>query len=590
MSMNVRSSPAAAVLISAWISACAAATDPAEPVEAAKSELRQVSNDEALADFDQMVGAFRNWYGVIQRKESLYDFHFDDLVSEYRERVAKADVESDYLGVYLQFLSRFHDGHLGLVTHLLPDTSRAFSLPFSVMPIEDTYVVYYVVPASGGKGADGDIARGDELVSIDGVPVEHLVEQFSTFISAPNPISVKHTAAGRLTSRRAYLSAGLSDQAPVTVRVRDARGRERDVELKWQELEHVLPPVSAADSDRNPVSAATAFSTDVEEVTSAESRSEGEQTPFFLTEQVRATYGFGPSLTPSPAALTTLGLTAEAAAGLQQTIFAATYHYDDKTILLLRLPNYSVADTDSLLSTLKYMVALLQEQATLVDALVFDQTHNPGGSIALAEYAAAMLSKASLHGWVQRMHADRRWIEAFLADAADKRTTGGEDNLAAAAQDESYAREVDAAYSNHQALSEPIPFAGLTPDLPVLDVGWNKPVVVLIDELTVSASEMASMLIKVNHVAPLFGARTLGAGGNVEPVTMLTNTSFTLRLSRGLGAVYDPTGTYPADTIVEDNGVVPDIAYEHTLQDFRAGYVGYVEAFSRALCEHTAAP
>jgi len=42
---------------------------------------------------------------------------------------------------------------------------------------------------------------------------------------------------------------------------------------------------------------------------------------------------------------------------------------------------------------------------------------------------------------------------------------------------------------------------------------------------------------------------------------------------------------YPDDRFVEDHGVSPDVEYSHTLEDFRAGYVGYVHAFSDAIVE-----
>jgi hypothetical protein len=81
----------------------------------------------------------------------------------------------------------------------------------------------------------------------------------------------------------------------------------------------------------------------------------------------------------------------------------------------------------------------------------------------------------------------------------------------------------------------------------------------------------------------LFGQRTMGGGGNVESVAVLTNTRAELRMSRGVATVYDPTGRYPEERMIEDNGVTPDIVYSHTLADVRAGYVGYVKAFNSAL-------
>jgi C-terminal processing protease CtpA/Prc len=105
----------------------------------------------------------------------------------------------------------------------------------------------------------------------------------------------------------------------------------------------------------------------------------------------------------------------------------------------------------------------------------------------------------------------------------------------------------------------------------------------LADELSVSNADIVPNVLKVNDVAPIFGQRTMGGGGNVEVVATLSNTQAQLHLSRGLFTVYDPTNAYPESTFIEDNGVVPDVSYSHTLADFRAGYVGYVAAFNSAL-------
>jgi C-terminal processing protease CtpA/Prc len=112
----------------------------------------------------------------------------------------------------------------------------------------------------------------------------------------------------------------------------------------------------------------------------------------------------------------------------------------------------------------------------------------------------------------------------------------------------------------------------------------------LVDELSVSCGDIVPAIMKANGIMPLFGHTTMGGGGNVEEVATLTNTRWTLNLSRGLGTVFDPTGAYPEAGFIEDNGVTPDVAYDHSLADFRAGYVGYVSAFNAALAHQLATP
>jgi C-terminal processing protease CtpA/Prc len=102
---------------------------------------------------------------------------------------------------------------------------------------------------------------------------------------------------------------------------------------------------------------------------------------------------------------------------------------------------------------------------------------------------------------------------------------------------------------------------------------------VLIDELAGSCGDAFPMLIKSNRIAKLFGKRTMGLGGNVEPFT-LQNSRTTVALTRGLFTSHKESEAYTDQDWIENNGVVPDISYEHTVEDTRKGFVEYVKTFS----------
>src|SRR5262249_3737037 len=142
------------------------------------------------------------------------------------------------------------------------------------------------------------------------------------------------------------------------------------------------------------------------------------------------------------------------------------------------------------------------------------------------------------------------------------------------------AQAIDAAYSANEWLTvpqlNPWPFdaqtTALAPDL----MHWNKRIVFLIDELSVSCADMVPALVKANGLATLFGQTTVGGGGNNNYVTTLNHTGGDLSMTRGLMNVYDPTGAYPEASFIEDNGVAPDIVYSHTVADVRANFAGYI--------------
>jgi C-terminal processing protease CtpA/Prc len=102
----------------------------------------------------------------------------------------------------------------------------------------------------------------------------------------------------------------------------------------------------------------------------------------------------------------------------------------------------------------------------------------------------------------------------------------------------------------------------------------------LTDELSGSCGDIVPMLTKANGFGRLFGATTGGWGGTVEEVLTLPASTGHLQLTRGLWMPFRPDGAYTDSDIIENVGVSPDVPFTQTLADFRAGYVGYFEAFN----------
>jgi hypothetical protein len=573
--MLVRTQMFLAAIFCAALSNCSFQSLDSPNVAESTNELRSITNTEALSDFEQLVGEVRANYGALERKESRYGFSFDALVSDYRSRVAAAATEPEYRGLFAEFLAQLRDAHVALVPSIDADESSRFRLPVLVMPIEDKFVVYYV---------DDDIvdfARGDELLRIDGVPVAALMDRFSVYDGTPNPLMLRHIAATYLTIRPPFIPSGIENGQPVALTFRSSDGLEREVSLRWSEDPHVLPPVAPV---AMPVrgSATFAISAAADRVIRAELAYEDASWPFYLTGQVRDQFGVE-TVFPSDHALAKFNLSAEVAS--RQRISAFVYTYCGRRILLLRMPDYGHADETVFDDPVNYLRALFFDQAPRVDGLIYDETHNSGGSLKFGTRIAALLTAKPINGFVQQMHADRLWIESYLASVQQIRAVSEDADPPEALELEEYAHQIDIAYSTGQPLSKPLPFPGIKTTIEPDADRWTKPFIVLADELSASVGDVVPLIMKVNHVAPIFGQRTTGAGGSVETVAALASSRFVVDLSRGLGTTFDPTGTYPAENYIEDLGVAPDIEYSHTLADFRAGYVGYVGAFSDALVE-----
>ncbi|HEU4407636.1 MAG TPA: S41 family peptidase [Polyangiaceae bacterium] len=561
-------------------------------------EIRELTVREALADFDQMVEAIRATYGPLRRKEARYGFTLDAIAEAGREKIRAGTTDADFVRAYQEFLANFRDGHVSLSTPLASDSSRGARVPLIATPFEDKFLVSLTF----GPLASAGIALGDELVRVDGRPVAELAAELGRFENVPNPKSLAHFAALRLTFRPFFLPEGLRPEPGTEARLglRRADGSEYEVAAPW--LEDALPrrsPNAPAPTLSGRLADARAeASSNLAGLIKAELARFGEEAPFFLTEQVARDFRVQP-VRPSAATAARFGAVScgdvDGAPSFDCYAFSGIYEFEGKKLLLVRIPSYAQPDPPGPGAfTAEYFRAVLAEFEPQVDALVVDETHNPGGSVALAGQVLSTLVRREGPGFVFAHHADRKWMNDYLGfldfittDPSVPDEARGE--LAAVLQDRFTA--IESAFDQGADLSPPFGIA-LDPDLitPDPDYHWQKPFVMLADELSGSAGDIVPMVVKANRAGVVFGETTMGLGGNVESVMTTSNSLSELNLTRSLFTVFKPDGNYVEEDFVEDLGVVPDVAYSHTAADFRAGYVNYVTTFSREALKLLAPP
>lgn len=83
----------------------------------------------------------------------------------------------------------------------------------------------------------------------------------------------------------------------------------------------------------------------------------------------------------------------------------------------------------------------------------------------------------------------------------------------------------------------------------------------------------------------MFGGTTCGAGGNVETTSVIGHSDF--RISQTESLTVRPTAIVTDDGVptryLENVGVIPDVPYEVTADDFVNGYQGYKKAVEDTL-------
>lgn len=538
-----------------------------------KLTARQMTANEALADFEEIVASVRTLYGPLDYKQQRFGFNLNDTANEFRGKIQAAKSDVEFFGLYAQFLTRLQDAHVSVSFTSSASNIRSYTIGLYLIPVEGKALVVNV----GADLVDQGIKYGDEVTAVDGVAPADIAKTIAKYRSMANPVS-ELNFVNSVFARASHL-AELVPQSPlahVEFKRKDGSTYVRD--LSWHKTLYSDIPdrdvVKGPATGRAVIESGLQIATNADADKVAHNFSMGSVVPFFITDAVTDSK----SLIRVSANETYLKKYKLDPAS-HPDVFAALYQHKGKLVLLVRQPSYSHNPPEKF-SNADYMNeyrAILDQYENVAQVLVVDQTHNGGGSY--CEDFFRLFIQEQKGGFVQRLHADRKWmvdLRTWTPTSGTDRATEADRAMFAAAN------FVERAYDSGKSLTdELVPLmSGESMVRPDAEYTWKKPFLVLIDELSASCADAFPAFVKAGHVAPLFGERSMGAGGNVEETVTTSNARATVRLTRGLFTAYKPSNVYEAADWVENNGVTPDIAYKHTVDDVRAGYTRYVDTFS----------
>ncbi len=138
----------------------------------------------------------------------LLDDERDALLREFLPRVVQAADEDAYPLAMMAFIARIHDGHANLWSsmHLLPPRGDCH-WPLALRFVEDAATVVEL----HADLAQGDVAVGDVVEAIEGVPVADVVRELAPLYAASN-------RAARLRAMARNLTRGECAEAQLTLR------------------------------------------------------------------------------------------------------------------------------------------------------------------------------------------------------------------------------------------------------------------------------------------------------------------------------------------------------------------------------------
>ena len=559
----------------------------------------QLSVEQRAFDFQVLASLYAKRYAPLQWKRDLFNFDVLDL-KPWLSRVREAKDDVEFLELCKEYVASFDDLH------------TSFNAPGSLVADTGLFTDIY----EGKVLVDGinrtllpaarfPIAVGDEVVSIDGQPVEEVLAAITRRQKMGNPVTTRRYAADLLTFRPGNelpRTVELGDN--LEIELRQSEGEIRKFTIPWvktgyssSKIGPVPSPRTAValdDSEEEAVSPQAALITSLHGNAAWKVPSENwvarrfqrlqenrEEVEGWVLGWGNRTPGFAPP------------------AGFQQRLgratadfhFSGTYTAEGKRIGYLRIPNFAPASAAAAQREIAGEIAFFRQNT---DGLIVDVQRNTGGGCYMLT-ATAYLIPQRFWFFGQEIRPTQDTIASYQATLELARRLEVDQWLIDTI--EFQLGMIKQAYNEPRGMTGPIPACSFTfendpaKDATARVIAYEKPLIVLIDEFSTSAGDIFPAMMQDNKRGPLVGTRTNGAGGSIslwdtgffmEATATNTDSLVTRREPRAVQG-------YPTSHYIENVGAQPDIPLERmTVENLRSGGRQFTDGFTRIMLEEIA--
>lgn len=526
--------------------------------------------NQRLADVKTLTSILDHQYAPKQWKESLFNFSFVDAVDRLIESVSVDSMDDrDFYAMMRRFVCSFNDGHLGIHA----PTTYSAKLGFEVDRFGDDVLIVEIddrlLP-----GNRFPFSVGDKLIAIDNIPVERIEDQILPYICSGNMEQRKRLAAAQLTNRNETILLDMipsEDDREVRVTIySQERKREETISLDWIDQGYRL----ARGNNFGALKASRSSQIDVSE--KAVDPLKQVRTFRYRDARFYSRYDRVWPLFP---------LWDSFVERRKEPVVTGMFKAGNFNFGFMRIHTwmFSPADEEELIKVFDEETRFFEQNA---DALVIDQTYNGGGNGCLVFEAISRLIKSGevFPEMTEKVMASRKSLGSFegMAMSCDFEKEGEDCKVL-----ERIVSQIREAMLKGEQLAGPFPacnFSGLVKS----KGNFTKPILVLINEMSISCGDVFPIMMKEIGRAKLFGYQTAGGGGGIEGIFNLGYSDFSLFNTMSLLVREKPVGVSSnGDSIyyVENYGARPDYEYKETAKDYLNEYKDYRSAIEKALLE-----
>ena len=544
----------------------------------------QLTLDQKTSDFMNVAALYDKNYGPYEWKRDA--LKFDALnVSPWLAKIAATKTDLDFYEVMVSYVASLNDAH---DYYGIPSNFSA-RLNFFV-DIYDGKLLVDSINRTRLPTAEFPFLTGYELVSLDGKDAQTILDGLLQYNVAANPRSTRRLSAQYLTFRPQSVMPHATDVPEIsTVIFRRPDGNLETYRIPWAKSGLPLTSVGKYFPSR-----ATKPTKD----TADNPEDPDTTTPDYMKPLLklwncqlpdRAVNGFGAQLPIFFEGLPS-DFTLRLGRFFGDVFFSGTFTSGPYTIGFIRIPSYAPFNQAVAISNFQKEIAFFQKNT---DGLIIDEMRNPGGSVAYLNQLTSNLMPKTWRSIAFEVRATSGWVSSISSSYEFAKAQNAPqpilDQLLV------IKNALVTANDANRGRTEPIPLDALVIDRePATDstgnvIAYDKPLMVLIDEMSASGGDAFAATIQDNNRGPLLGWRTMGAGGNVVGWEGGDYGLGFIRITQSLMNRKNPivTSDYPTAPYVENIGVRPDIPVDYmTRENLIQGGKPFVDTFVAAMVDY----
>ncbi|OYW07400.1 MAG: hypothetical protein B7X34_11070, partial [Acidobacteriia bacterium 12-62-4] len=530
----------------------------------------QLTVEQKLADFQSLVSLYAKQYAPYEWKRDTQSFDLYN-VAPWVDRIRKTTDDLDYLQILGEYVAGLNDIHASYATRstFVADLHLYTDIYDGRVLIEQ--IDRFYLPASRFP-----FEVGDEVVQFDGRPVMEVVRELARTVKFANERSTLRYAADLLVYRpQAILPLAPRLGESSTLLIRRADGSEASHTIRWDKTGY--PVTKLGPVPNVPVIA------DAPDNQLRPEFEETERQPFVMNKARRLRARLENNVVPGAMRhLTGFGSRAPVfrlpenfvqrlGRNRADYFYSGTFEREGKRIGYIRISDFQPVDFSLLSVPLRQWATEIAYLKANTDGLVVDVMRNPGGYGCYGAELMGYLTTKPYFTFGNELRPTLEWVQSFYETAQ---------------------LTVDDGLEPWEG--KPLPFCSASLDvLPPQDrfsepLGYNKPILLLVDEFSTSAGDIFAAMAQDNGIAKLYGYRTAGAGGTVTESLAGFYSEGSARTTVSLltrARAYTAPG-YPTTSYIENIGIHPDFPADYMTRDnlMNRG-AAFVDGFSRTLLD-----